>query len=259
MHYTAITRSTGRRLRGDLELLAAPLVSTRPELRGATLAQVDGALLSRARVVYFVVQFVGGPRASEHVLVPLAALEVGHDPLDGAALLRLKWDPEQLLAQPKFELHGDQVEQQMIIGGPPVIGRFFPATPNVVPPSSAIDRVAAVRGAAAASAIAGLTGAIVGLLATGPLGALSLGTFFAFGGGLAGAIAGGSRDTAADASELEVPGETTVGMWEVRRLEDALRTAMADDSGVRSVDIATPGQESLETRGQASPRYVSPR
>lgn len=264
-HLTAFTRASSQPLPPKLELLSAPVVEARAEAMGDVVGVVEGVLVGEGgRVQSFIVRLGAGHRASELVLVPLAAVEIG---TTGSSLdtrwrpiVRLLWTRDQLLSQPVFSADGGQPLGDLDGLHARERGSLLPGRAHGVPPGVGVNRPMALRNAAGGGLLAGLAGAAVGLVTTGPVGALALGAFFAFGGGIAGAIAGGSRESAADAELGPTRRATTAGTWQVRALEQELRRA-GTPAGVLRARVVTSSM--LHDRGAArrgpAPREASSR
>jgi hypothetical protein len=242
MHpYTAIT-SEKPTLPAHLALLTAPVFFSAG--RGAALAgppaaraggelagNLRGAVVDpRGHVVLFIFEpLLDSFPLGERILVPLAGLEFGGSVGPEKAgevcpIVRLLWDEDQLHGQPRLTGAAIQPKDKL-------------ATP--VPPSPGGSGEKAVRDALYSGAVSGAAGAVLGL-ALGGLPALSLGLFFAAGGGIAGAITGASTEPAADAAHLVPPdADATTGNWQVRELEAALKDRALYEQGVlRATPIA---------------------
>jgi len=201
--FTLVTRSNLEPLPQSLALLDAPVRTKEPSAPDEYVGRTGGVLLDEdGSVVAFLVQLTRDLAAKKYpwTLVPTSAIAVTRD-----STIHVDWTEDQLLAQPRFDANFDA--HALVDGEAPVESQWMPARPNVVPPGTGVSGAAAVNEGAAGGAIGAVIGAVAGFALGGPLAAAALGTFFAAGGSLAGLISGGSRETAAEASELKLETE----------------------------------------------------
>jgi hypothetical protein len=212
-------------LPGALALLAAPVVLAGDD--AAPVGRLRGAIVTESRRVLFLLLEPTPASAAHpgHVPIPLDAIEIGHrwvpDPAGAARsspIVRVLWSREQLDAQPRM-----------------LDASHLPHVPegDPVPPAPGANRPEGVRDALLAAGLSGGLGVVIGLLAGGPLVAVTLGLFFAAGGGIAGAVGGASRDSAADAAMGMPPlVRSPAGLLPVRELEEVLRAREPYDAGL---------------------------
>jgi hypothetical protein len=210
----------------QLALLEAPVVLAENDVE--RVGTIRGVVIDdRRRVVFFVVEpSLDGAMSTGKILVPLDALEFGGsistegEPGLGwtGPIVRLLWSRDQLRAQPHMP---DDAHLPPDPSGTPV------------PPDTGANRPEAIKNAFRGTGIGAALGLAIGLAAGGPVTAAALGIFFALGGGVAGAIGGAGRSSAADAAHHMPPiVDSPAGLWHVRELQRTLRDRSLYESGL---------------------------
>lgn len=219
-----ITRTLGGQLPDNLALLTAPLIGDETSPETEPLGVTEGVIIDETgQIAFFVVRAAAHLHlTAKRVWMPLAAVSIEERPeLKQKLVLRTEWTRDQLMAQPDFP-EDYQLPRSHVDGGLPREGRWAPAVPSVIPPGKGMNRAKAFRTGVlwgALGMLIGAMGALIGIalgLGSGYLAAdlvtiVTTALFFGVGAGLAGAIAGATRESAVDAGALHAMNPTTSG------------------------------------------------
>lgn len=215
----------------DLVLLLAPVLAAEQSAPDEYAGRADGVLLDEAgRVVAFVIRLARRLDASAaRTLVPLSALTLMQGPI-----LRLSWTEDQLGAQPRLD--EDLKPPDRLDGGPPAAGQSIADRPALAPQGNDVNGAETAKAGLEGGLLGAAFGALAGMAIGGPIGAASLGVFFAAGGSLTGILSEAARESAEEARELDVIGTETEGHGSFRerlgRLEDRLADPALEAAGL---------------------------
>jgi hypothetical protein len=236
--FTAVTPATVD-LPPDLRLLLAPVRANEPSAPDELVGRTEGVLLDeKGRVLAFILRLAPWivpecPRT----LISASAVTVTDD-----SVLHVSWTRAQIVAQPRLDRYLQA--HSRVDGAPPVESQWMPARPNVIPPSDGANGMEAVKEGLTGGGAGAVLGILTGLALGGPIGALALGAFFAAGGGLAGALAGATYETAVEAGEMKFdnvsPEQGEAPSTPLRLLEERLRDPAVAAAGLLYAERFSP-------------------
>jgi len=213
-----IRRTSDRQLPDNLALLAAPIIGDETSPETEPLGVMEGVVVDeRGHIAFFIARSPAHLRGmSKRVWMPLAAVSIEERPGPEQGLVfRTGWTRDQLMAQPDFR-EDHLLPTSHVDGGPALEGRWAPSIPSVVPPGKeGMNRAKAMRLGVTWGALGALLGVVlgagIGYMAGDLVAIVTTALFFGIGAGIAGVIAGGTRESAVDAGELHATNPTTDG------------------------------------------------